>query len=112
MARCGLCGKRMEVQARAHKYDNPDGSRIYEYLCSASKKNFPDCKGVYRRGVILDRRGECAFFSPPTPGEGLEQHNRRAEASEAAQAEGDALVTHTEADEGLRATIVRQKREG
>jgi DNA invertase Pin-like site-specific DNA recombinase len=100
MARCGaihpdgtVCNGPMEAKPRAHSFDYPDGTRVYQYQCRASRRNYPACQGVYTLAEPLDRGVQEAFMALLRHPEMLRRLAQRDMDLDRAEAEGITIIT-------------------
>ena len=106
MGRCGLCGGPMEARPCDHSWDWPDGTRVYQYQCHASRKNHPSCKGVYRMVAALDRAVQSALVALLRDPDTLRRLAKRSQDRDRAMAEGVALITPSDSAADLKKRLV------
>jgi len=110
MGRCGLCGGPMEARPCDHTWDWPDGTRVYQYQCHASRKNHPACKGVYRMVAALDRAVQSALVALLRDPDTLRRLAKRSQDRDRAEAEGVALITPTDTAAELKRRLEDKER--
>lgn len=100
MVRCGatrpdgtICNAPMDAHIRSHQFDKPDATRTYQYICRASKRTFPDCKGLARNADALDRAVQLTFVDLLRQPDVILRLARRSQAHDLAAVEGIKLTT-------------------
>jgi DNA invertase Pin-like site-specific DNA recombinase len=118
MARCGairpdgtICNGPMDARPRSHRFDYPDGSRSYQYFCRETKRNFPECKGVYCLTETLDRAVQSALVKLLRDPETLRRLAKRDQDRDRAGEEGVVIITPADEYEALKKKLAAKERE-
>jgi len=113
MARCGQpgCGGPMQARPRSHENDDAEGNRQYGYECYASRKNHPNCKGVYCLTEPLDRAVQLALYNVLSNPDIIAQLARRSQEEDQAEATGITVITPVDEYTALKKDLDEMERD-